>query len=71
MNTLLIFPITSFILWLIGYIVVDKYGNFNSALSFIFKWYDGWIGIFYDREKRWIYIFPIPFFGIIIKTKRN
>lgn len=66
-----IYLVLSITLWVIGFIVVDKYGNYNSALSFIFKWYDGWIGWFWDSKKRYLYIFPIPFFGIIIKPYRN
>jgi len=36
-------------------------------IKFIFKWYDLWVGIFIDRNKRWIYILPFPTLGIIIK----
>ena len=38
-------------------------------ISLIFKWFDFWIGIFYDRHKKWIYIFPVPMCGILIKLK--
>jgi len=32
----------------------------------IFAWYDLWIGIFIDKKKRAVYVFPIPMFGIVI-----
>lgn len=33
----------------------------------IFKWFDLWIGLFFDKSKLWLYILPIPMCGIIIK----
>jgi hypothetical protein len=39
-------------------------------IKFIFKWYDFWIGIFYDKQKNWISNFSIPMFGLIIKIKK-
>jgi hypothetical protein len=36
-------------------------------IEFLFKWYDLWIGVFYDKRQRWIYILPIPTLGIILK----
>lgn len=33
----------------------------------LFAWYDLWIGIFIDKSKRKIYIFPIPCLGIVIQ----
>jgi uncharacterized membrane protein len=59
------------LIWVFGWIVYDKYGNANSKIQFIFKWYDGWIGFFWDKQKRFLYIFPLPFFGIVIKPFRN
>lgn len=35
-------------------------------IRLIFKWYDIWIGVFIDRPKRKVYIFPIPMMGIVI-----
>lgn len=31
----------------------------------VFAWYDAWVGAFYDRQKRKLYVFPIPFLGIV------
>lgn len=36
-------------------------------IRLIFVWYDLWVGIFYDTKKKFIYIFPIPMLGILIK----
>lgn len=36
----------------------------------VFAWYDFWIGVFVDREKKCIYIFPIPCVGIRIYREK-
>lgn len=33
----------------------------------IFAWYDLWIGAFWDKAKRKLYILPIPCFGILFE----
>lgn len=33
----------------------------------IFAWYDIWVGVFIDRAKRRIYVFPVPMFGVVIQ----
>jgi hypothetical protein len=36
-------------------------------VELIFAWYDFWVGFFFDRKNKWLYFFPIPMIGIIIK----
>ncbi len=32
----------------------------------IFAWYDAWMGVYWDRKSRKLYVFPIPFFGVVV-----
>jgi hypothetical protein len=36
-------------------------------IKIIFAWYDFWIGLFWDKKKKWLYIFPIPMCGIVFQ----
>lgn len=35
----------------------------------IFAWYDLWVGLFYDRAKRRLYVFPVPMFGFYVERR--
>ena len=37
----------------------------------IFAWYDLWIGLFVDRAKRRVYVFPLPCLGLVIEWARR
>jgi len=37
----------------------------------IFAWYDLWVGVFIDRPKRRLYIFPLPCLGLVITWRTN
>jgi hypothetical protein len=35
-------------------------------MSIVFAWYDFWVGAYYDRKSRALYIFPVPMVGLRI-----
>lgn len=39
----------------------------KMRISLIFAWYDLWVGFFWDKKKKWLYILPLPCLGIILK----
>ena len=40
-------------------------------IEFIFKWFDFWVGFFWDKKKKWLYFLPIPMLGVIFKFKNK
>lgn len=36
----------------------------------LFAWYDMWIGIFWDRSRRRLYILPLPCIGVVVEFGR-
>jgi len=37
------------------------------SVKFLFAWYDIWIGVFIDKNKKLIYFFPVPMLGLRFK----
>ena len=35
----------------------------------IFAWYDLWVGAFWDRKQRKLYVLPFPMIGFVIQFK--
>ena len=40
-------------------------------VSFLFAWYDFWIGWYYDRKAKRLYVLPVPMFGIVVNFNLN
>lgn len=38
-------------------------------VRFIFAWYDLWVGAFWDRKTRQLYVLPVPCCGIVVRFK--
>ena len=36
-------------------------------VSFLFAWYDLWIGAYWDSKGRRLYILPVPMFGVVVQ----
>ncbi len=41
------------------------------SISPLFAWYDFWIGAFWDRKARKLYLLPIPCVGVVIQFARK
>ena len=46
-----------------------KEWKITKHCSFLFAWYDCWVGIFFDRGNKRLYFFPFPMFGFVFKFK--
>jgi hypothetical protein len=40
-------------------------------IKFLFAWYDLWIGAFWDRKTRRLYVLPLPMIGVVIWFPRK
>lgn len=38
-------------------------------VTFLFAWYDLWVGLYWDRKQHKLYILPLPCIGFVIDFK--
>lgn len=43
----------------------------RTTARLIFAWYDVWVGAYWDRRNRRLYILPIPCVGIVIEFEED
>lgn len=52
--------------------MADKW-HYNGKIyraKLMFAWYDLWLGVFVDKDRRRVYVFPIPMFGVCFEFRR-
>lgn len=49
----------------------DRERNKRMKIQPIFAWYDLWIGLYWDRTKRRLYILPLPCIGLYVQFKED
>ena len=37
------------------------------TVRFMFAWFDCWVGAFWDRARRRLYLFPLPMLGVVVQ----
>ncbi len=48
----------------------DHLSGASMKIRPLFAWYDMWIGAYYDRKDKKLYVLPLPCLGIVIDFKR-
>jgi hypothetical protein len=51
--------------------VKDEVKYILSHFGYVFAWYDFWVGFYYDRNNKRLYILPIPCIGFYIQLDFN
>lgn len=47
--------------------ITDKRGPHKSEVHVFFAWYDCWIGVYWDRTRKVLYICPLPMLCVRIR----
>jgi hypothetical protein len=38
----------------------------RPKISLVVAWYDLWVGAYWDRARRRLYVLPVPCFGVVL-----
>ena len=60
MNLILKSILIAQVVWIIVSLILCIFLHYIYEFNFFFAWYDFWEGIYYDRDKRIIYVIPFP-----------
>ncbi len=41
------------------------------SVNLYFKWFDIWVGFYYDRHEKALYFQPLPFIGLKFQKSKN
>jgi len=45
--------------------------NARWRARLVIAWYDAWVGVFWDRKSRKLYILPLPCVGVVLNFGDN
>lgn len=65
--TIFILYIIYGLVWVVGYFTT----NCENKIWFIHNWNELCIGIYWNEDKRALYIFPLPFYGMKVNFSRG
>jgi hypothetical protein len=65
MNKLLLIPVALWALQVVC-LLLQAVGVIRDS-DLLLKWYDFWIGLYWDKKNRWLYVFGLPCIGVCFK----
>lgn len=51
---------------LLEFLLIHWYRALDYSSRLVVAWFDCWVGIYWDRQKQRLYLFPLPFIGVVV-----
>lgn len=48
-------------------LIIEATFTYKETWEIKFRWYDIWVGFYWDRKNKWLYICPFPCIAVVIK----